>query len=125
MWPYGGFKEIQGPRRRNVLIDYDRLQRLLGANSYDQLRSSHRGWVEEYLANGVKDRQGEWTESIAVGSKFFIENVKGLLGRRAKDREVIGGGERYQLREEPGYYTALFEAKNGDIGLGNSYIWEV
>ena len=24
-----------------------------------------------------------------------------------------------------GYYNALFKAKNGDIGLGNSYFWEV
>ena len=125
MWPYGGFNEIQEPRRRNVLIDCDRLQRLLGADSYDQVRSSHRGWVEDYLANGAKNRQGEWTESIAVGSKSFIENVKGLLRHRAKGREVIGGGERYQLREEPGYYNALFEAENGDIGLENSYFWEV
>jgi hypothetical protein len=35
-----------------VLIDHEKLQGLLGAGSYDQLRSSHKGWVEEYLRNG-------------------------------------------------------------------------
>ena len=91
-WAYGGFKEIQEPRRRNVLIDCDRLQKLLGANSYDQLKSSQRAWVEDYLANGVKGRQEEWTESIAEGRRSLIEHGKGLLGHRAKGREVIGGG---------------------------------
>jgi hypothetical protein len=40
------------PRRKNILIDYDRLRKLIGAKSYDDLRTSHRGWVEEYLGLG-------------------------------------------------------------------------
>jgi putative transposase len=64
---------------------------------------------------GRKARQEEWTGSIPVGSKSFIENVKALLGHRAKGREVIGDSEGCKLREEPGYYNALFEAENGDI----------
>jgi putative transposase len=98
MWPFSGYNEIQEPRRKNVLIDYERLQRLLGAGSYDQLRSSHRGWVEGYLANGAKNRQGDWTESIAVESKSFVENVRARLGFRAKGRDVVESGEGYQLR---------------------------
>ena len=35
------------------MIDYERLQRLLGEGSYNQL-SSHKGWVEEYLEDGEK-----------------------------------------------------------------------
>ena len=46
MWPFCGYNEIQEPRRKNVLIDYERLQRLVGAKFCDQLRSSHKGWVE-------------------------------------------------------------------------------
>jgi putative transposase len=47
MWPFCGYNEIQKPRRKNVLIDYERLLGLLGARSYNQLRSSHKGWVGE------------------------------------------------------------------------------
>jgi len=97
MWPFCGYNEIQEPRRKNVLIDYERLQGLPGASSYEQVRSSHKGWVEEYLADGVKNRQDEWTGSIAVGSRSFVENVKALLGFQAKGRDVIEGGEGYQL----------------------------
>jgi putative transposase len=124
MWSYCGYNEIQEPRRKNVLIDYERLQRLIGSGSYDELKRSHRGWVEEYLGDGGKPRQEKWTGSIAVGSKSFIENVKALLGFRAKGRDIMEGGEGYQLREEPGAYKALFGSENDDIGLENTYFWE-
>lgn len=59
MWPFSGYNEIQTPRKKNVLIDHDRLQGLFEANSYDQLRDSHRGWVEKYLENGTIGREAE------------------------------------------------------------------
>jgi putative transposase len=71
-WSFSGYNEILEPRRKNVLIDYERLQGLLGTGSYDQLRRSHKGWVEEHLRDGAKGRQDGWTGSVAVGSKSFI-----------------------------------------------------
>ena len=83
-WSFSGYNEIQEPRRKNVLIDYEKLQGLVGAGSYDQLMRSHKGWVEEHLGDGAKERQDEWTGSVAVGSKSFIESVKARLGFRPK-----------------------------------------
>jgi putative transposase len=71
------------PCRKNVLIDYERLQGLLGAGPYDQLRNSHKGWVEECCGDREKARKEEWTGSVAVGSSAFVEKVKALLGFRA------------------------------------------
>jgi putative transposase len=124
MWPLSGYSEIQEPRRKNVLINYEKLKKLLGAASYDQVRSSHKGWVEEYLEDGEKARCEEWTDSIAVGSRAFVEQVKALLGFRAKGREIVEGGEGYQVREVPGSYNALFGAEKDDIGPENTYFWE-
>ena len=70
-------------------------------------------------------RKEEWTVSIAVGSRPFVERVKALLGFRAKGREVIEGGEGYQVREEAAIYGALFGAEKEDIGPENTYPWEV
>ena len=64
-WSFSGYNEIQEPGRKNVLIDYEKLQGLLGAGSYDQLRRSHKGWVEEHLGDGAKERQDEWRVSAA------------------------------------------------------------
>ena len=73
----------------------------------------------------MKIRQEEWTRSIAVGSRSFIENAQALLGFRAKGRYVIEGGEAYQLREGAARHKVLFEAENGDIGPENTYLWGV
>jgi putative transposase len=125
MWPFSGYNEIQEPRKKNILIDYERLQGLFGAESYDQLKNSHSGWIEAYLGNGAKGRQDKWTDSIAVGSKSFIENVKARLGFRAKGRDVIEGGEGYHLREEAAPYMALLDTEKGDIGSKNTYFWDI
>lgn len=81
------------------MIDYERLKGSLGAGSYDQLRDSHRGWIEDYLGSGDKSRQDEWGKSVAGGSRFFVETMKEFLGIRAKGRDVLEGGEGYQLWE--------------------------
>lgn len=123
-WLFSGYNEIQEPRRKNVLIDYDRLRGVFGAASYKELRKSHRGWVEEYLGQGKRDRESEWTGSIAVGNRPFVEKVKKTLGFRANGREVIDSTAGYQLREPPGRYNAFLAAEKGDIGVENTYFWD-
>jgi putative transposase len=125
MWPFCGYTEIQEPRRKNMLIDYERLRGVFGAGSYDELQRSHRGWIEEYLGNGEKSRQDGWSKSIAVGSRSFVETVKEFLGIRAKGRDVVEGGQGYQLREAAADYKPLLEGKNEDIGFENAYFWNL
>jgi putative transposase len=72
-----------------------------------------------------KNREEEWTHSIAVGSQPFVERVKNLLGIRAKGREVIEGAKGYQLREEAAGYQALFGVKKSDIGLDNATLLDI
>jgi hypothetical protein len=60
-----------------------------------------------------------------VGSRPFIENVKNVLGFRAKGRKVIEGFEGYQLRERFGGYEAFFAAQKDDMGLENTYRWDI
>jgi putative transposase len=124
-WPFCGYNEIQEPRRKNVLIDYDRLKNIFGAGSYDQLRKNHQEWVTEYLDESTKNREEEWSRSIAVGGQPFVENVKNLLGIRAKGRYVTKGTEGFQLREEADHYKPFFEAPNGNIGLENTRLWNI
>ncbi len=122
-WPFCGYNEIQEPRRKNILIDYPKLQRLFGARSYDQLRKSHKGWIDAYLGDGNKKRQDEWTASIAVGGRNFVDTFKALLGFKAKGRNVIESGVGYQLREGGVRYKSFFKAENDDIGPENSFFW--
>ena len=49
---------------------------LLEIDTMDELKTSHRGWVEESIESHNHLRESKWTESIAVGSKFFVEDTK-------------------------------------------------
>ena len=60
-----------------------------------------------------------------MGSRPFVEKVKALLGLRAKGREVMEGGEGYQVREGPALYNAVFGAEKEEIGPENTYLWNV
>ncbi len=40
-WPFCGYNEIQEPRSKNVLINYDKLRELVGVESYDLVKRSH------------------------------------------------------------------------------------
>jgi len=96
-----------------------------GAGTYAELKSSHRGWIEEYLGDGKKGRQGEWKDSIAVGSKAFIEKVKSLLVFKAKGTDIVKNDEGYHLREEVAPYMALFEAEKDNIDTENTYFGDI
>ena len=125
MWSFCGYNEIQEPRRKNVLIDYKRLQELLGAASYDQLKKTHQDWIAEYCGGAEKSRKDDWTASIAVGGKGFVERVKEHLGFRAKGREVVEDGEGCRVREGTAFYSSFLGAEKEEIGSENTYHWSV
>ena len=91
-WSFSGYNEIQEPCSRYALIDYEKLQNLLGISSYEQLKQSPRSWVEESLASRANGRQHQWTESIAVGGKRFVEELKTRIGIKAR-RRLPGKGD--------------------------------
>jgi len=124
-WPFCGYNEIQKPRIKNIIIDYERLRKLLGFDLYDRLIIYHKGWVEGYLGNGKNIRDEKWTRSIAVGSRGFVDRVKPILGALALGRKSIETGGSYHLREPSIPYGAHFGVKKGDIGPENTYYWDV
>ena len=54
--------------------------------------------AEQRLENGLAVGDGRWSEAIAVGSRSFVEKVKGELGSKAAHRDVIEAGETYGLK---------------------------
>ena len=124
-WPFGGYNEIQKPRRKNRLIAYEKLAELSGFESYDAFRKTHKDLVDESLANGDNFRQHQWTESIAVGSKPFIETIREKLGTLAMGRKVVENDGVFQLREETGTYIVNYEGKNANIEAKNTFYWDI
>jgi putative transposase len=89
-WEFYGYNEIQSPRKRKGIIDFDRLMDLLGFANYDALKDAHYKWVDSTKQNDSRGKENKWTQSIAVGSKTFIEKMKEALGFRAKGRKAVG-----------------------------------
>jgi hypothetical protein len=108
---------------KNILIDYERLRKLLGFDTYDRVITYHKGWVEDYLKNEKNIKDEKWTRSTAVGSRSFVDKVKSILGALALGRKSIEAGKAYQLREPAVPYNAHFEVKKGNIGSENTYFW--
>jgi len=124
-WAFCGYNEIQEPKRKSVLINYQLLTELLGFNTYDEVKMYHKRWVDDYLENGKNTRDDKWTMSIAVGNRSFVERVKSLMGVLAIGRKSTEAGDSYQLREPAVPYIAYFGVKKADIGPENTWLWDI
>ncbi len=122
-WDFGGYNELQNPRQRYALIDYKRLMDLLYISTVDDLRNSHKKWVEEILKTQNYVRESKWSQSIAVGSKSFVESIKEKLGIRAKGRKVADSKDLYHLREAQAAYNSNFTPEMGVLRAKNTYFW--
>ncbi|MBM9521277.1 hypothetical protein JWG39_15765, partial [Desulforhopalus vacuolatus] len=96
-WPFCGYNEIQMPKRKSVLIDYQKLAKLTGFASYSTFRETHKELVSESVTNRTCGRQPGWSESVAVGSRSFVETIHSKLGFRGKGRKVLEHDIGFQL----------------------------
>ena len=118
-WQTCGYNEIQSPRKRKGIIDFDRLIDLLGVETYEDLKAAHFKWVNSSLQANNRVKEDRWTQSVAVGSKTFVEKVKESLGFRARGRKIIHTDEICELRETPVAY-----GKTDGLFSGNALLWE-
>jgi len=109
---------------RTDLLHMIALSELAGFKRYEEFQAAHKQWVEAAITNGKNVRGGKWTQSIAVGSQDYIENIKDILGIHAKGRKVVGRTKIFQLRESLEPYNAGSCIKKNDIGPQNLYFWD-
>ena len=114
-WSSSGYNDIQEPRRKCALIDYEKLRELVAIETYKLLKAAHKAWVDESLRNVNNIRESKWTLSIALGSERFVERTKAELGIRAKERKVQEAGGAYELRERQVSYPDDFGPKNNIV----------
>jgi len=123
-WPFSGYNEIQQPRERYALVDYEGLRGLLNFREMADLADAYRGWVKDALIADGHSRDDKWSESIAVGSESFVTMTKEKLGFKANGREVVGGDGSYVLRESPAPYNGILGDKNEALRPENTHFWE-
>ena len=115
-WRNGGYREIQGMRRRNTVIALDALAEAAEVGSVAALTEAHGEWVEMALASDVRHQQEDfWTRSIAVGSEAYVNRIKGLLGTRGRGRDIREAEGALVIREEFDGYGGDSEPENRPI----------
>lgn len=122
-WSHGGYNEIQHPRRKNILIDYETLSRLSGFDNFESFQSAHRRWVQSALSDAEAKREDCWTQSIATGNRSFVEAVKRQMRSFAIGRRVRKKAEGFELRESQSPYKAFFDTEKNDIEGKNLWFW--
>ena len=67
--------------------------------------------AEERLRSGGKARESHWPESVAVGSKRFVERVRKHLGLQGRHRVTWSVEQGRVLREPGSGYRSSWGAK--------------
>ena len=122
-WGFGGYAEIQSPKRRYSLIDYPELRTLLNFSSMDVLAGACREWIDEALKAGSHFRDEKWTRSIAVGTEAFVKNTRQNLGFKAAGHDITGGNGNFELREFEAPYMGILGYEKVDLTPENEYFW--
>ncbi|MFY9942506.1 MAG: transposase, partial [Desulfobacterales bacterium] len=122
-WAHGGYREIQYPRQRYRLVDRERLRDLSGSSGSDNFFDAHASWVEEALRVAKHQRDTRWTESVAVGSRPFVETIRMKLGHVVRGRKARETSAGWELREDISPYNTDFSSQNGGLRPENLYLW--
>lgn len=104
-WKECGYHELQSSRERYAIVDINALLGLLGYSRIDDFRVEHNGWIDAQLRHERHTRDASWTEGLAVGSEFFVADVKERLGMRARYRKIEDTHNGSILREPVQRYT--------------------
>jgi putative transposase len=86
-WSWCGYQELTGERKRYRVNDLEALLESIGDGmTLEGFRENYRHSIEDRLASGNLQREPKWSESLAVGSRPFVETVEeSLKNRRAVD----------------------------------------
>ena len=123
-WAHCGYQEIQKPPKRYRIIDTNVLMKYCDVVSLEAFQNLHRNWVEDELQLEPTRMEGRWTQSIAVGSKLFIDQVYKALGVMGKHRNIIEDGSSCCIKESYSPYNAHFAIKMGIVRVKNTMEWD-
>ena len=122
-WPFCGFCEIQSPKERYRFIDRYYVCDLMGFDTYENFKKQYLVWIKESVESKVNTRNQQWTKSIAVGDRGFIEDVKHKLGVKGIGRKIREDDGMFELKEEAAPYGNDFYNEIETLSPKNTYYW--
>ena len=111
-WPWVGYHEIMGHRKRYRLLDLERLCWRFGCGSLAEVQKQIELGIQEKIVRGELRRVAHWTQSLGVGSREFLERFQGQMFTRLETQIEEETDGIFVLREEPTPYTHFLAPKN-------------
>jgi putative transposase len=115
-WRWCAYDELMGELSRYRIVDIERLLQSLDMARVEDLRRVYQEGIHRQLERRTLARAPEWTESLAVGDRVFVERVARDYQRRGEysyDQLDAGGSEdAWSLRESPAAYDAFSGSKS-------------
>ena len=94
---------------------------LIPKKKIDHSATSTKDGLMQHCIREEWSRDPLRTESIASGSKGFIEETKEKMGFKAKGRQIHGNEDKYSLRGLENSYTSTFDIKKCCIRTKNTF----
>ena len=124
LWSTSGYQEIHKPRDRYGIIDHECLSQTLSFDSVSAFQKQHCQWIDEALADNALEREAKWSQSIAVGSEAFVNQVSDSLCPKIGKRQTTAIGDSLVVREPSISYNAHFDGKMGPLSRKNAILWK-
>ena len=112
------------PPKRYRLTDNKKLMELMNIREIEKFRETYRNWVDASIMQGNVTRQPQWTESIAVGNKVYVEKVKDQMGYKAIGRKVVENRDSFVLKETQQPYQGISDKAIQVQPEDNTFYWE-
>ncbi len=119
-WEVCGYQELLDPSARYRIVDVEALMDLLGINELSHLQNLYASWINEGLSAENSRRDGRWTESLAVGSKAFVEQFQSQIGSHAVHRKLLQDGSGCRICEAVPSYNDNFGVEMGVLSTENA-----
>ena len=111
------------------MVDRQTLRGLFAIDDENRFQQTHREWIEVELKNNTAVKIPLWTESIAVGSEIFVNDIQRKLAGRGLGSSVTSHHGTAILKEPQGPYNDLSAHQNGFLRPSNGYLlptdWDV
>ncbi len=108
-WVHCGYHELISYKRRYAVLDIQSLFDLFSLQNIEELIKSRRSAVQDaILMKQFLARDKKWTESIAVGSRPFLEKTKTENLAKCRGRKIDKEEDSFVLEEEKASYKPYF-----------------
>ena len=81
-WEWTAYRELSGLRQRYRLVDHEALLTQLGDIHQDDFIEHYVRRVNKAIEQEAMQRDGKWTESLAVGSESYVRRVGSAVPNR-------------------------------------------